>query len=170
MEIVKAKIQQATRLLDELNIDAWALFERETAMQKDSTHELVVGLNIVWNSLFLYTRHGDAIALVGNFDADDFTRSGRFTRVESVKKLLCELDPKSLALNYSTDDPASDGLTHGMFLQFSQYLVGTPYASRFVSSQTLISKLKYRKLPEEIARLEHIAGSARREQHLHSGA
>ena len=165
MDIVKAKIQQAIRLLDEMNIDAWALFERETAMQKDPIHELVVGLDVVWNSLFLFTRRGDAIALVGNFDAADFVRSGRFTRVdsyvqgsaESIKKLISELDPKSVALNYSLDDPASDGLTHGMFSLLQSHLAGTTYAERIISAGPFINKLKSRKLPEEIARLEHAA-------------
>ncbi len=165
MDIVKAKIQQATRLLDEMNIDAWALFERETAMQKDPTHEMVVGLDAVWNSLFLFTRRGDAVALVGNFDADGYVRSGRFTRVQSyvkgagedIKKLLREVDPKTLALNYSIDDCASDGLTHGMFLLLQSYLADTPYAERIISSQPFISRLRSRKLPEEITRLERSA-------------
>jgi len=165
VDIIRAKIQQATRLLDEMNIDAWALFERETAMQKDPTHDMVVGLEAVWNSLFLFTRRGDAIALVGNFDEDGFARSGRFIRVQSyvkgigedIEKLLQEVDPRTLALNYSVDDCASDGLTHGMFLLLQSYLAGTPYAERIISSQPFLSKLRSRKLPEEIVRLERAA-------------
>ncbi len=168
MDIIKAKIQQATRLLDEMNIDAWALFERETSMQKDPTHQMVIGLEVVWNSLFLFTRKGDAIAVVGNFDADGFTATGRFTRVQSyiqgvrddIRKILDEVNPKTLALNYSLDDCASDGLTHGMFLLFESYLEGTPYRERFISSQPFISKLRSRKLPEEISRLERAASAA----------
>ncbi len=170
MDIIKAKIQQATRLLEEMNIDAWALFERETAMQKDPTHDMVVGLDVVWQSLFLFTRRGDAIALVGNFDEDIFTRSGRFTRVQSyikgagddIRKLFRQIDPRTVALNYSSDDPASDGLTHGMFLVLQSYLAETPYAERIISSQSFISKLRSRKLPEEIARMERAAVMATR--------
>lgn len=165
MDLTKAKIRQATRLLDEMNIDAWALFERETSVQKDPTHDLAVGLEAVWNSLFLYTRRGEAIALVGNFDADGFARSGRFTRVQSyvkgagddVRKLLEEIDPKTIALNYSTDNPSSDGLTHGMFLVLQSYLAGTPYMDRIISAQEFTGRLRSRKLPEEIARLERAA-------------
>lgn len=165
MDIIKAKIQQATRLLDEMNIDAWALFERETAMQKDPTHDMVVGLDAVWNSVFLFTRRGDAIALVGNFDEDGFVRTGRFTKVQSyikgagddMRRLLREVDPRTLALNYSIDDSASDGLTHGMFLLLQSYLAGTPFAERIISSQEFTCKLRSRKLPEEIARLERAA-------------
>ncbi len=168
MDIIKAKIRQATRLLDEMHIDAWALFERETLMQKDPTHDMVVGIDVVWASLFLFTCHGDAIAVVGNFDADEFTRSGRFNEVqpyvqgqsEAVRQLLRRVDPKTIALNYSLSDTASDGLTHGMFLQLQSYLDGTPYAERLISSQEYVSRLRSRKLPEEIARLERAAALA----------
>lgn len=165
MDLIKAKIQQATQLLDEMNIDAWALFERETSSQKDPTHDMVVGLDAVWNSLFLFTRRGEAIALVGNFDADGFSRAGRFTRVQSyvkaagddIRRLLREIDPKTLALNFSTDNPSADGLTHGMFLVLQSYLAGTPYMDRVISAQEFTGKLRSRKLPEEIARVERAA-------------
>ncbi len=165
MDIIKAKINQATQLLDELNIDAWALFERETPVQQDPTHAMVVGINVAWNSLFLFTRHGDAIALIGNFDEPDFTASGRFTNVQSyiqgcgepIRNIFQKLNPATIALNYSVNDPVSDGLTHGMFTLLSSHLEGTPYASRFISSEQFVCKLRARKLPEEVARLEHAA-------------
>lgn len=165
MDIIKAKIDQATKLLDEMNIDAWALFERETPMLHDPTHPMVVGINVAWNSLFLYTRRGDAIALVGNFDAPDFTASGRFTEVqayvqgprEHMKRIFNQVNPRTLALNYSVNDPVSDGLTHGMFLLLQSYLKETPYADRIISSQEFVGKLRARKLPEEVKRLEHAA-------------
>ena len=165
MDIIKAKIDQATKLLDELNIDAWALFERETAMLQDPTHAMVVGINVAWNSLFLFPRRGDAIALVGNFDEPDFTASGRFTQVQSyvqgprehIKKIFSQVNPQSLALNYWVNDPVSDGLTHGMFQLLQSYLKETPYADRVISSQEFVGKLRARKLPEEVARLEHSA-------------
>jgi Xaa-Pro aminopeptidase len=165
VDIEKAKIVQATQLLEEMDIDAWALFERETNMQKDPTHAMVVGIDVVWISLFLFTRFGEAIALVGNFDKDEFERSDRFTRVQSyvhgaggdIKRLFQQVNPKTIALNYSVNDAASDGLTHGMFLLLQSYLVDTPFAERIISSQEFTSRLRSRKLPDEIARLERAA-------------
>lgn len=165
MDIIKAKIDQATKLLDELNIDAWALFERETPVQQDPTHAMVVGINVAWISLFLFTRRGDAIALVGNFDEPDFTSSRRFTQVhpyiqgcgKPIRTIFQKLNPVTIALNYSVNDPVSDGITHGMFTLLSSHLDGTPYVSRFMSSEQLVCKLRARKLPEEINRLEHAA-------------
>lgn len=170
MDIVKAKIRQGTRLLDEMHIDAWAVFERETLLHKDPLHDLVVGIDVAWSSLFVYTRHGDAIALVGNFDMDEFVRSGRFSQVDSyvqgagqkIRDLIGRLDPKSLALNYSVSDPASDGLTYGMYRLLMSYLQGTPYAERIISSQEFVGRLRSRKLPEEIACIERAAVIATR--------
>ena len=165
MDIINAKIEQTTNLLDELNLDAWALFERETPVLRDPTHAMVVGIDVTWTSLFLFTRKGDAIALVGYFDVDEFERTGRFTQVhsyvqgpaEKIREILQQVNPSTLALNYSVSDTASDGLTHGMFLLLQSYLESTPYAHRIVSSQDFVSKLRSRKLPEEIARLEKAA-------------
>jgi Xaa-Pro aminopeptidase len=165
VDIVKDKIGQATRLLDELNLDCWIIFVRETDMMADPTLPMVVGHSATWQSFFVYTRSGEAIALVGNFDAEEYSRSGRFTRVmpyvqgvgEDFCKLIEELKPKSIAVNYSQDDCAADGLTHGMYLQLVDYLSGTSYADRLESSGQLVSKLRSRKLPSELEILKRAA-------------
>lgn len=158
MDIIKEKINQANRLLEELKIDVWIVFVRETPMMADPTMAMVVGFEAVWNSFFIYTRSGDAVAVVGNLDAENFRRSGRFTEVvpytkgvkEDIRQLIAKLDPASIAVNYSLDNPAADGLTHGMYLQLVKYLEGTPYPDRIISAQELVSKLRSRKLASEV--------------------
>ena len=63
------------------------------------------------------------------------------------------LDPRSIALNYSTSDPAADGLTHGLWLLLQETLAGTPYADRLVSSEAIVNALRGRKSPEEVRRI-----------------
>ena len=165
MDIIKDKITQATRLLDELDLDCWVIFVRETDMMADPTLPMVVGLSATWQSFIVFTRTGEAIAMVGNFDAEEYEKSGRFTRVlpyvqgvgEDFRKLITELDPKSIALNYSPDNCAADGLTHGMYLQIRAYLEGTPFADRLMSSETLVSRLRSIKLASEVDLLETAA-------------
>jgi len=69
---------------------------------------------------------------------------------EDLRKLIIHLDPQSIALNYSEDNPVADGLTYGMFQLLKKHLAGTPYVDRFLSAETLLSKLRSRKLPAEI--------------------
>ena len=165
MNLQKSKISQAKELLKELDIDIWVVFVRETPMMADPVLSLVVGHEVTWQSFFVFTSGGQSIALVGNFDKDNFVRSGCFDKVltytqsarEQFVELISELDPQKIALNYSTSDSASDGLTHGMFMLINDYLEGTPYQSRIISAEEIVSKLRSRKLPEEITLLKKAA-------------
>lgn len=155
-------------MLRELNLDSWLIFVRETPMMADPALSMVVGIDVVWQSFFFFSRHGDAIAVVGNFDVEDFKRSGRFSEVisytegvsQDIRKVLDRIDPKQIAINYSCNDVASDGLSHGMYLLLEEYLKKTPFAERLVSSEDLISKLRSRKLPQEIEAIEKAAVAA----------
>lgn len=165
MNLQKLKISQTKELLKELGIDVWVVFVRETPMMADPVLALVVGHEVTWQSFFIYTSDGQSLALVGNFDKDNFIRSGCFDKVltytQSVKEqfvdLITEIDPQKIALNYSTSDSAADGLTHGMFMLIGEYLEGTPYHSRIISAEEIVSKLRSRKLPEEINLLRKAA-------------
>lgn len=158
MNVVKDKIQQVNRLLEELQIDTWLVAVRESSIMADPVLALVVGNDVTWQSFFFYTRKGDAIALVGNLDKENFKRSGCFTEVvtytegvrEDFRRLVTRLDPMSIAVNYSPDNPAADGLTHGMYLTLLDYLSDTPYADRIISAETVCTKLRSRKLDTEI--------------------
>ncbi len=165
MDIIKEKIEQTVRLLDELNLDCWVVFVRETEMMADPVMPLVVGHPVVWESFFIYTRHGDSIAMVGNFDEADFKRCGYFTEVisytegvsQDFRKILNRLDPAQIAVNYSTSNVAADGITHGMYMLLQDYLKKTPYAERLISAEDLISRLRSRKLASELKLIEKAA-------------
>lgn len=168
MDIIKEKIVQAGSLLDEMDIDMWLVFVRETSMQADPVLPLVIGDEATWDSLFVFTRKGDAVALVGNFDEDIFKDSARFTEVRSytqgarqdIVELIKRFDPSRVAINYSLSDSASDGLTHGMFLKLQDYLSGTPYLERLMSAEKFCSRLRSRKTELEIQRLSVAAVKA----------
>jgi len=168
MNLVKEKINQAQQILKELDIDLWLVFVRETSMMADPVVPLVVGHEVTWQSFFLYTKDGKSFALVGNFDKDNFERSGCFDEVRSYiagprdefQKLIKQIDPRQIAINYSPSDTASDGLTHGMYLLLQEYLQETTYADRFVPAEQPISKLRSRKLPQEIKLLKKAANIA----------
>ena len=69
---------------------------------------------------------------------------------EDLRKIIERLDPSQIALDYSPDNPAADGLTHGMYLNLLEYLKGTPYTDRLISASDVCAKLRARKLDNEI--------------------
>lgn len=137
-------------------------------MMADPVLPLVVGEDATWQSFFLYTREGKAYALVGNFDHELFTRGGHFDEVvtftqnaqEPFCRLIEKIDPRKIAVNFSIDNPAADGLTHGMYTMLTQYLASTPYGKRLVSAEEIISRLRSRKLDDEVDLLSQAAVTA----------
>ncbi len=158
MDLIKAKIEQAIGILKELDIDLWLIFCRESDLMADPSMALVVGHKVVWQSAFFIGKSGSTAALVGNFDAADFERSGEFKTVQpyvedcgrEIRRMVRKFDPKKIALNYSTNDVASDGLTYGMYQLLINYLKGTVYTDRIISSEVIMSRLRGRKIEPEI--------------------
>src|SRR5580693_6377065 len=118
------KADQAALLLAEVNLDCWLIFARETDLHPDPGVEQVVGADVVRNSAFLFGVEGERIAIAANFDTSAIRGHGVFHEVvgydEDIRgpllHALRKLDPKTIGLNYSTDDVTADGLTYGHWL------------------------------------------------------
>lgn len=161
MPLLEEKIEQAIHILDELGLDAWLTFVRETTESPDPVLPLILGQSLTWQSALLLTRKGDRIAIVGTHDAEAVRATGSWKQVlgyiQSIRgpleNTLHRLDPKSIALNYSVDNVKADGLTHGMYLLLEEYLGETPYWNRRTSADGIITALRSRKTPAEIERI-----------------
>jgi Xaa-Pro aminopeptidase len=159
--MINAKIEQAVGILNELDIDVWMTFVRESASLHDPCIDLVVGGNVTWQSAFLITRRGERIAILGSLDKAAHETLGHYAEIipyvkgigEPLRETLARLDPRGVAVNYSTDDELADGLSHGMYLLLQNTLRGTPYGERLVSSEGIVSRLRSRKLEPELARI-----------------
>jgi len=155
-----AKAAQACRILEELDIDAWLIWVRETGQSPDPAMPLVLDAGFVWPAALFYTRTGRRIAIVGRFDATSVP-DGAFDRVitydegigHALRETMAEIDPQQLAINVSKTSVAADGMSAGMRQLLDQYLNDTPYANRLVSSEPLIDRLRGRKLPAELERI-----------------
>jgi Xaa-Pro aminopeptidase len=159
--ILHEKADQAEALLRETGLDCWMTFGKETGIHPDPGIDLVVGSDVTWVSAFCITRDGRRIAVVGRYDVSTIRNLGVFREVigydESVRQPLLEvlhrLNPNQIGLNYSTDDPTADGLTHGMWLLLNELLRDTPYAGRLTTAAPLLAKLRARKSASEIERI-----------------
>jgi Xaa-Pro aminopeptidase len=148
--------------LDELDVDVWLTFARESVMLPDPVLDLIVGLSVTWHSAFLITRNGPNTAIVGRYDADNIRNMDLYDEVIGYDKGIAkhlvrtieQLNPQNIALNYSTNDVASDGLSHGNYLNLVNYLNNTPYADRLISAEDVVSALRGRKTTLEIERVQ----------------
>ena len=163
-KLVQEKAGQAIGILHEKDVDLWLTFVRETAHMHDPSLSLIVNptLQMTWQSAFMLTQSGERIAIVGRYDQDTIVQTGVYPQVitydQSIRPALVEtltrLNPNCIAINYSENDSAADGLTHGMWTQLFRLLEGTPYAARFISSESIIAALRGRKARAEIERVK----------------
>jgi Xaa-Pro aminopeptidase len=160
--MIESKIKQATGILEELDIDAWMIFCRESATVHDPCIDLVVGGNVTWASAFILGRRGERIAILGSLDKAAHEALGFFPEIipyvegvsQPLRETLARLDPAKIAVNFSVNDEMADGMTHGQFLMLKDILKETPYAERLISSEEIVSRLRARKQPPELKRIE----------------
>lgn len=160
--LLRAKIDQAMELMKEQGIDCWiAQLGQETWLHPDPIQALVVGTTVTWPAAFLITAQGDTMALVGTGDVGNVQSIGAYARVEGyvedlaplLNRTLKELNPERIAVSFALNDYGADGITHGWFVRLQEMLDDTPYKKRLVSAEPIVSRLRARKLPEEIARI-----------------
>lgn len=160
--LVREKAEQAGEILREFDVDCWMTVVRETSAGGDPVLPFIYGHDVTWQSAFIFTRDGRRIAIVGHFDAETVRRLDVYDEVityhqafsEPLRAVLNSLDPRQIALNYSTNDPQADGLSVGMFRLLQEYLADTPYPARFTSAEHIVNALRTRKTETEIDRIE----------------
>ncbi|MCK4826272.1 aminopeptidase P family protein, partial [bacterium] len=160
--IVQEKVNQAISILDEMEIDLWLTFVRETAAGGDPILPLIYGHDLTWQTALILTRSGKSIAILGQLESETARRTGAYQEIisydEAIRNLLLEvlqrLNPNQIALNYSKNDVHADGLTYGSYQLIIDYLDGTHWIDRIISSERVIGALRGRKTTQEIERIK----------------
>jgi len=159
--IVQEKVQQAFLILDEMDIDLWLTFVRETTAGGDPVLPLIYGHDLTWQTALILTRSGKSIAILGQLESETARRTGAYQEIipydTAIRNLLLETlkdqNPNLIALNYSKNDVHADGLSYGLHQLLNDYLNETPWKDRIISSERIIGALRGRKTPQEIGRI-----------------
>lgn len=157
--LIREKVAQATALLEELDIDCWITFVRESSINGDPTLVFLAPGAVTWHSAFIVSRDGRTRAIVGRYDVKTIEDCGAWDTVvgfvtgirEPLTDYLKALDPRTIAVNYSEGSEICDGITHGMFLTLHRLLAEIGMAERIVPAEAVVSALRERKTAGEIS-------------------
>ncbi len=162
MTLIQEKVNQAIEILREQETDLWLTFVRETSGVRDPVLDFLIGPGeLTWQSALMLTRTGEKIAIIGNLEKDAIARLNVYDEIlgydtaasEPIRETITRLNPDRIAVNTSRNNVHADGLTHAMYEILRDHLSGTPYADRLVSAEPVISALRGRKTPVELARI-----------------
>ena len=123
---------------------------------------LIYGHDLTWQSALILSRSGERIAIVGQYEAEVARNPGAYPTVisydESIRPALLEtleqLNPQTIALNYSLNDVHADGLSYGLYQVLMDILQETPFAQRIVPAEQIIAAVRGCKTPTEIERIK----------------
>ena len=158
-KLLKEKIDQAVKVLNEKDIDTWLTFVRESSTITDPALEMIAGINFTWHTALIINKDRDTTAIVGSLEAENIRQSSLYNNVieyvQSIREPLLDYlkkkSPSKIAVNFSRSSVLADGMTHGMYLQLIDYLKGSGFENKLVSSEEIISSLRGRKSPMELS-------------------
>ena len=162
MNIIQEKTQQAIEILEELNLDVWLTFVRETSAGGDPAINLNYGHDLTWQSALIITRTGRRVAIVGRFEVTTAQSTAAYDEVigydqaisDPLLKVLNAINPDTIAINTSVNDVLADGLSSGMHTLLLSYLSDTQFGDRLVSAEGLLAALRGRKTMGEQERMQ----------------
>ena len=90
IQLLKEKIDQAVKILNEKDVDMWLTFVRESSVTKDPVLEMIAGINFTWQSALIINKDGETTAIVGSLEEENAKQSGLYKNVigyvQSVKE------------------------------------------------------------------------------------
>ena len=160
-ELLREKLQQAVQTMAELQIDCWCTYVRETIENRDPALTFLAGDgHVVWEAAFLIYSNGRKVAILGAGDQQNYLKLQVYDEVipyiesfrQPLRDELLQQNPKTIALNFSTENVSADGLSFGMFNRLQNFL--PEWKDHFVSAEKIIEKLRKSKTPEEMKRIQ----------------
>ena len=66
--LIQEKVAQAVDILNELDIDCWITFVRESSISHDPMLDFLIEADVTWHSAFIVTKSGETYAIIGQME------------------------------------------------------------------------------------------------------
>lgn len=158
MAFYKEKIDIAFQAMQENDLDMWIVAGQESATNPEPILDLLGDGEFIGCTALIFNKDRSSGVVCTPLDMNGYIHAGVFDEVvdfpvkfeQSVGVYIQKKAPKNIALDFSEDNPASDGLTVGMFQLLQKAFRIAEFEGPVVSAQPIVNMVRGIKLPHEI--------------------
>ncbi|MHB0857324.1 MAG: M24 family metallopeptidase [Anaerolineae bacterium] len=159
--------------MQEQNVDIWIAFGRDMQQHADPMLRYLLTFDMLGPVVVMLSKDGRRTAVNSALEIEEIQSMGIFTSVitnpngmDGIKQIVAdavrEAQPKTIALNYSTKDATSDGLSFTGYRLLTEAFAEAGFSGKVISSQSLMRVLRANRSPEEVARIRQAVQEAMR--------
>lgn len=168
MAIYKEKIEVAYDALNANDIDLWIIAGQESATNSEPMLPCLGEFEFIGLTSLLFTKERSSTVICTPIDADGYRRLHAFDEVipfsvsfvKTLSEYLKDKQLKKIALDYSANNPASDGLTVGIFNLLKEALQLSQCQAEIVSAEPLVNRVRGIKVEDELIRIKKACACA----------
>lgn len=161
MAFYKEKIDIAIQALKDHDLDMWIVAGQESATNSEPVLDVMGDAEFIGCTALIFNKDGTSAVVCTPLDMHGYIHAGVFDEVidfpvkfeQTVGEYIKKKAPKNIALNFSKNNPASDGLSVGMYQLLLKAFEIAGFDGEVVSAQPVVNMVRGIKLPHEIERI-----------------
>ncbi|MDD2592106.1 MAG: M24 family metallopeptidase [Erysipelotrichaceae bacterium] len=168
MGIYKEKFDIAFEALKNNDIDTWIVAGHESAMNSEPVLATLGDFEFIGFTALVFNADGSTAVVCTPIDADGYQRLKVFDQIiaypvsfhETLAEYLNDKRPATIALDYSLNNPAADGLSVGVYNVLKKSFASLDHKPKITSAEVIINQVRGIKTADELARIEKACAGA----------
>ena len=165
MNLDQEKLPIIYETMANYDIDAWLIAGRESVMKSEPVLPVLGDMDFIIATTLIFWRNKSCTAIVSPLDVEGYQLIKGIDEVieytstmeDSIAEVLLKEKPATLALNFSSEDASSDGLTVGMKMMLDKVFKEIDFQGKIISALDIVKRVRGIKTSQQIAKIKHCA-------------
>jgi len=158
----KEKISIVYSSLEKNNVDMWIIAGQESATKSEPVLDILSDSEFIGKTALIFTKDHKARIVCTPIDANGYVIADVFDKVypfpisfaDTLSEVIKEVNPTTIALDYSKNNPSADGLSVGMYQLIKEALEKSGVNAQIISAEGVVTLVRGIKTADEIAKIK----------------
>ena len=155
------KVNIAFQALRDENIDMWIVAGNESATNTEPILDVMCDAEFIGMTALIFNKDGTSAAVCTPIDYNGYVHHGVFDEVhafpisfaDTLGEYIAKKKPAVIALDYSVNNPSSDGLTVGNYMILQDAFAKAGFEGEVVSAEKIITRVRGIKTEYELEKI-----------------